>query len=92
MTQTDVLAATVSATGAVVGSRARAKALYMVAGANAGSVVLRSGGASGVTRLDIVTPAGADDIHFFIPGEGILFENGIHATLTNVTSLTVFYG
>lgn len=92
MTQTDVLAATVTATGDVVTSRTRAKALYLIAGSSAGSVVLRSGGSGGTTKLDIATPAGADDIHFFIPGEGILFENGIHATLTNITSLTVFYG
>lgn len=92
MQQSDVLAATVTATGNVVGSRQRVKGVYLIAGASAGSVVLRTGGAAGTTRLDLATPAGVDEIYIPIPDQGILFETGVHATLTNVTSLTVFYG
>lgn len=90
--QSDVKAGTVTSSGSVVGARNRVKGLYLVAGANAGSIVLKDGGSSGTVRLDIATPAGADDIYVFIPGDGILFETNVYAALTNVTSVTVFYG
>jgi hypothetical protein len=30
--------------------------------------------------------------YWILPGEGILAQNGVHATLTNLTSSTIFYG
>lgn len=92
MQQTDVLAATVTATGSVVTGRQRVKGVYLISGASAGSVVLRNGGASGATQLELATPAGVTEIYVPIPDQGVLFQNGVHATLTNVSSLTVFYG
>lgn len=38
------------------------------------------------------TNATNDVVTLLVPGEGILADNGIYATLSNQTSLTVYYG
>lgn len=38
------------------------------------------------------TNASNDVVTLLVPGEGILANNGIYATLSNQTSLTVYYG
>ena len=88
----DVHATTLTASGAVVAGRGRIASIYAVAGAGAGSLVLKDGGASGTTVLTLATPAGvAETIHVDVPGEGILCATDIYLTLTGVTSCTVFY-
>jgi hypothetical protein len=74
--------------------RTRIKGVYYIPSATAGSIILRDGGGSGVIELEIATPAAANagQVYFLLPGEGILFETNVHGTLTNVTSVTVFYG
>lgn len=89
--QTDVKAARVAATGAVFGARTRVKAVAVLGGAAAGTLVLTDGGAGGTTKLTLDIPATALSYLLF-PGEGILFENDVYATLTGVTSLVAFYG
>lgn len=86
-----VRAATATGTGEVFGARARLKSVNYVAGGTAGSIVVRDGGASGVTILDLATPATSDAYHILVPQDGILCEETIHATLTNVTSATFFF-
>ena len=90
--QYDVKAARVGATGTAVNHRTRVKGYSIAHTASAGSIVLRDGGGSGATLLNIDTPAVAGSMYLEIPGEGILFETDVHATLTNVTGLTVYYG
>ena len=95
--QTDVKSKTLSSTGAagVGGSRTRVKAIYYVAGASAGSVSFKDGGASGTELINIATPAnttGTGSMMVLIPGEGVLFQADPYLTLTNVTSTTFFYG
>ena len=34
---------------------------------------------------------GTEGLDIYVPGNGIRFENGIHATMTNTTSLTIGY-
>lgn len=92
MQQTDVSAATVTATGTVVNQPARIKSVYLVSGASAGSLVFRNGGASGTELLRLDTPAGVGDQSVIIPENGIRFTANVHVTVTNVTSVTVFYG
>lgn len=46
-------------------------------------------GSGGTTRLTINVTGTTS---FDVPGEGILFENTIHATLSGVTAVTIFYG
>jgi len=93
--QTDVKAKYMSSTGASqVGlPRARIKAIYYVPSATAGSVSFKSGGSGGTELLKIDTPASAINPRtVLIPGQGVLFEEDPYVTLTNVTSVTFFYG
>ena len=74
-------------------ARARVKAVYMVPSATAGSVVFKDGGASGTTVITLNTVASATQPTYLIfPGEGVLFSTNVHGTVTNVTSVTIFYG
>lgn len=84
-------AVTVTATGTAYGGRARLKGMNYIATATAGSIVIRDGGASGAVILNLATPAVADSYDLIIPDDGILCSTNMHVTLTNVTSLTMFY-
>lgn len=95
--QYDVKAKTMSSTAAsgVGGPRARIKAVYFVPGASAGSVSFKDGGSSGTELLNFATPAnttGTGCMYALIPNDGVLFEADPYVTLTNVTSVTFFYG
>jgi hypothetical protein len=59
---------------------------------SAGSVVLKDGGASGTTRMTLNTPAVAEMFNALLPGEGIRFTSSVYVDVTNVSSVTVFYG
>lgn len=90
--QYDVKASTVTATGSVYSQRTRVKAITITTTGVAGSVVLKDGGASGTSLITLNTPAQAEMFNILIPGEGVLFSTDVHATLADVTSITVFYG
>lgn len=90
--QTDVLSAVATADGTMVSGRNRLKGVVLTATTSAGSVVFKDGGASGTARLTVNTPAVADFHDIFIPGEGILFNTDIYVDVTNVSSVTIFYG
>ena len=91
--QTDVLSVTLTASGSAVGARTRVKAIYYVAGALAGSILVKNNGASGTTQIDIATPAAATATgYMLLPGEGVLFATNVYLTITNATSVIVFYG
>jgi len=98
--QTDVQAsAPLTATGQFTNqtptalARARVKAVYMIPTGTAGSVVFRDGGSGGTTLITLNTVASATQPTYLIfPGEGVLFSTNIHGTVTNVTSVTIFYG
>jgi hypothetical protein len=74
--------------------RARIKTIYAVNGTNAGSVVIREGGASGKILMTVNTAASGTAGYTIIPmpGEGILCESGLHGTVTDTTSMTLIYG
>lgn len=73
--------------------RARIKTIYAVNGVNAGSVVIRNG-SSGKILVTVNTAANTTAGYTIIPlpGEGILADNALHGTVTDTTSLVVFYG
>ena len=73
--------------------RTRIKAIYAVCGASAGSVVITDGD-GGSTLLTLTTPtaANAGSIYMLVPDQGILAENGLYGTVTNTSSITIFYG
>lgn len=56
-----------------------------------GTVILKDGGANGVSKLEFVAPAAAGSVHILSPGEGIRCESNVFANCSNATAL-VFYG
>jgi hypothetical protein len=83
--------AKVTATGNVGTGPARLIAINAVCGASAGSIVLKDG-SGGSTLLDLDTPGSAtEQVNLYIGDEGMRFQDRIHATLTNVTSLTCVF-
>jgi hypothetical protein len=89
--QTDVKAKSLAASGSIYGGRTRVKGIIISPGASAGSVDLKDGGSGGTTVLSITTVANGETFNALIPGEGVLFETSVYATLSNA-SVTVFYG
>jgi len=90
--QTDVLSATATADGTMVAGPARIKGILLTTTTSAGSVVLKDGGASGTTLVTLNTPAVAEMFNALLPGEGIRFKTDVYVDVTNVSSVTVFYG
>lgn len=92
--QTDVknVRANASAQLLPTNSRARVKGLILTSlGTTVATVLLKSGGSSGTTLIEIDMPATAAFHNAVIPGEGVLFTNGVYATLTNCY-ISLFYG
>ena len=99
--QTDVLVSAVlsadgqfkEATGTNNILRSRVKAVYIVPAATAGSVVFRDGGASGTINMTLNTVASATQpTYLLFPGEGVLFTTKVYADVTNIGTVTIFYG
>jgi hypothetical protein len=90
--QTDVLSATATADGTIVAGPARIKGVLLTTTSTAGSVVLKDGGASGTTRMTLNTPAVAEMFNALLPGEGVRFSTDVYLDVTDVSSVTVFYG
>ena len=73
--------------------RTRIKAVYMVPTASAGSVIFKDGGSGGATVMTLNTVASATQpTYLLFPGEGVLFSTNVHGTVSNVGSVTIFYG
>jgi hypothetical protein len=90
--QTDVKAATLTSSDTAVDGRCRVKAVYYIAGASAGSVIVKDGGSGGDTVCDLATPGSATAIGYVLfPGEGVLCQTDAYVDITNATSVTVFY-
>lgn len=87
----DVKAANASSNTTIIGGPARVKSIYYTANASAGSISLKNGGSGGTTLVTINVPANGFGT-IYIPGDGIRFEANVYTVLTNVSSVTVFYG
>lgn len=100
MQQTDVKASQpITSSGALQDQagnnlgRTRVRAIYIVPGALAGSVVLKDGGSSGTTIATINTVAAATQPTYLkIPNEGLLFQTSVYGTVSNIGSVMVIYG
>ena len=93
--QGDVSAKHLNASGSVYAARTRVKGFSICATASsAGTLLLKDGGSSGTTLIEIDIPSNSNPNSFYvaIPQEGVLFETNVYATLTNIASVTVFYG
>lgn len=90
--QYDVKNVHANASGSLVGYRTRVKGMIITStGAGAGSVLLKDGGSGGTTRIEVDVPSTAAFHNVVIPGEGVLFDTNVYATLTNCY-VSVFYG
>lgn len=93
--QFDVKSTHLNASGSVFGGPARVKGFSICATASqAGTLLLKDGGSSGTTLIEIDIPSNSNPNSFYVlvPGDGVKFNTNIYATLTNIASVTVFYG
>ena len=94
--QTDVLSAHTGGTQtnqALVTGRVRLKSIIITGGVGAGAAkFLNSSG--GTVLLELDTGSNSNVTNVLLPGEGILFPNGIFYTSQNVApvGITVIYG
>jgi len=92
--QGDVSAKHLNASGSIYAGRTRVKGFSICATASsAGTLLLKDGGSSGTTLIEIDIPSNSNPNSFYvaIPQEGVLFQTSVYATLTNIASVTVFY-
>lgn len=97
--QTDVLASAARTTdGQLLDQatneigRCRVRAIYIVPGSSAGSVVFKDGGTSGTVKATVNTVASATQpTYLILPAEGLLFSTNVYVDVTNVGSVMVFY-
>ena len=99
--QTDVLASAIRTTDGIMNDQAgnpigrcRVKGIYIVPAAGAGSVAFKDGLTAGAAnKITVNTITGSTSTNWILmPGEGLLFQNGIFADLTDVASVMVVYG
>lgn len=93
--QYDVKSTHLNASGSVYSGRARVKGFSICATAStAGTLLLKDGGSSGTTVIEVDIPANSNPNSFYtlVPGEGVLCATSIYATLTGIASVTVYYG
>jgi hypothetical protein len=75
--------------------RCRIKAIYAINGTDPGSVVIREGGSGGdiIATINTTSNNTAGYTIIPVPGEGVLCKSGaLHGTVTNTTSMVIFYG
>lgn len=92
MASSDGKVTTLTADGSVFGGPARIMGIYYVASGTAGSVVIKDGGASGSTVIDIATPASATATSYVdLSAAPVRCGTSAYADITNVTSISVLY-
>ena len=92
--QSDVLSAHTNTSASLVSGRCRLKHVTFNSNGTAGTLVLydNASAASGRILWQFDFGANVVAIPVLFPGEGILANNGIYATLTNANSCTICYG
>jgi len=91
MAGNDVKSATATADGVLFAGRARLRhVLVKTSSSGSPQVVLKNGSSSGTAliTMDFVTSVNED---IPLPDEGILFEDGIYADITNIDRITILY-
>jgi len=78
------------ATAQMVPTTKRARLTSIQAKSNAsGSIIFKSGGGSGTTVATYLF--GAEGLDMYLPGNGIFFNEGIHATIAGTTGVTITF-
>lgn len=86
-----ITAKTVTATGTLLGGRTRLKSFYVKTASSGSPAVVFKNASGGATLLSMLFHT-TDDNQITIPDHGIIFEDECHVTLTNIDSLTGFFG
>ena len=74
----------------VVPTTQRARVTYIqAAGVSSGGVILKSGGSAGTVIAEYLFDV--DGLSVYVPGSGILFEEGVYVDLTNTPGVTILY-
>ena len=90
--QTDVKSTHLNASGVIFEGRARVKSAVMCANASVKGTLIISNGTATVVELDVPANSNPNSFNLIIPGEGILCTANVYATITNLASVTIFYG
>jgi hypothetical protein len=91
--QYDVKSAHRETTGSMVSGRVRLKGYQCLSGGTAGDIVFTDGTSGGTERLRFNVPNNTNNpFANLIPGEGILFDDGIYVTIPTGAKVTIFYG
>ena len=86
----DQSSAHATATAQMVAQNKRARLTSIQAKGNAsGSIIFKSGGASGTTIATYLF--GTEGLDMYLPGNGILFDDGIHATIAGTGGVTITF-
>ena len=86
----DQSSAHATATAQMVATGKRARLTSIQAKGNAsGSIIFKSGGASGTTIATYLF--GTEGLDLYLPGSGIFFEEGIHATIAGTAGVTITF-
>ena len=89
MASSDVVTASVTSTGDMTTNRSRLRGFVVSGGSSDGTVTFKNT-SSGATLL--VLPVNADTTETLnIPDNGVLFSSCIHATLSNIDRVTIFF-
>jgi len=80
--------ATADAQMVPTGQRARITGIQ-AEGAGSSTIVFKSGGASGTVIATF--KFGCEGIDFYVPGSGILFEDGVYLDLTATPGVTITF-
>lgn len=87
----DVKSNSATSSNTVIPYPARVRGIYYTANASVGSIVVKDGGSSGTTVMTIATPSSGYG-NVTIPGDGVLCSSNVYIAMTNLASVTVFYG
>jgi len=65
---------------------------YTVQDLNAGAITAGAAALQGQSWLTSIDIGANEVVTLLLPGEGILASNGVYATVTNLTGVTIYYG
>ena len=94
MMQTDVKAGHRDSSGVLYVGRTRVRGYQVASGGTAGEIQFWDNATtnSGQEKITVNITTNTAVVSTLIPGEGVLFENGVYIVLPTNASITVFYG
>ena len=92
--QTDVKAGHRDSSGVIYVGRTRVKGYQLASGGVAGEIQFWDNATtnSGIEAITVNITINTAVISTLIPGEGVLFQNGVYVVLPAGAAVTVFYG